>query len=301
MGAWDVGLCDNDDAADLKERMGFFARLPLDGKGLFQRLASAFPDLTDESAEAHGDLLLAAADQFHLYGIACPPLATAAEALLRSGQDLKLKAALGLSPADLKRRAKHLEKLALKLAVPHPRPKTRRIVTSPQSPFAPAGACFAYPIGAAGEPINPYFPAAYTDEHFKRAGFGAFAVLWSGPCDEVFSAALVVRLALKAAQPPILEECAAAEIDWTRAAQGAQGRLAAVLGIFSAKELPKLRVEPIGRLSISAAAVAVRFPAIAALPPLYEASLADHLGHAREAFVLEGEPIHPVPVSQFLA
>ena len=301
MGTWSPTLYGNDDAADLRNRLKILVRLPGDGEALFARLTGEFPALGDADDDSHSAFVLAAADQFHSLGIACPSLFTTAQALITSGRDLAVNRALEMSEGDLRKRAKILNDLKVKWSTPHPKPRPRAVLAKPEPLFAEEGTCFAYPIDRRGESINGYFSAKAIAQEFKPHAWGAMAVLWAGHTEGYFAAALVARLKLPHKPKPDLDTVKASQIDWS-AIRGTPklGYRAVGLGTFARKHLSVMRMEPLGVLTLDRAKVAARFPEIDALPRSLATGLSNFTDYGPVDGV-GGVAITPIPIAEFLA
>jgi hypothetical protein len=155
MGTWGIRLYDNDDASDLRDDFKEAVRANWDGARLLQWAIEEFPAAAAPGRDGYSDLRLALADLFWLYGIEHPDVRDEAFRLITDGTDLELKRSLGMSDRDLARRAKVLDALATKWQAPNPKPRPRRMRTSPEAFVLKEGDCLVYPTSA-GRVRNPY-------------------------------------------------------------------------------------------------------------------------------------------------
>jgi hypothetical protein len=157
MGTWGTGLYANDLAADLKSTISSVLRLPFATNKLQKLLEESFPETSgDEEDEDYSSFWLVTADQFHKQGIDAPEIFSRARQIIDSGQDLKMAEKLDMSPADLRQRAKVLQKLRAQLAEP-PAKKVRKTLSKPQPLVMNVGDVYLYPVFLHDNCINPYF------------------------------------------------------------------------------------------------------------------------------------------------
>ncbi|MBV9016937.1 MAG: hypothetical protein JO058_14895 [Alphaproteobacteria bacterium] len=167
MGAWGVGLYSGDFAQDLKSTISAVCRLPLPE----ERLVDAICDTESSAAadpanEDHTIFWLVLADQFEKRRIFCERVRRTALSIIDGGKDAATMEALGMTPADTRKRAAKLVELRARLlAQPEASPE-RKTIKSPEPYVFDLYGVYAYPI-CGGEPINPYMTA----KHFDRAAW----------------------------------------------------------------------------------------------------------------------------------
>jgi hypothetical protein len=281
MGVWSTALYGGDAALDLRDEVKDLLRAPLDEDGLLAILRVRHPGLDETSDEDHADLWLALADQLHLHAVAAPKALATARAIIDGGLDLDVKRGLGMSEADLKKRAKILDALAAKWATPHPKPTKRKVQDKPEALLFEAGDCLAYPVSPGGAAINPYFASAEKDPSWTPGGYGAAVVLARGLYCGVFAWYAVARLALTSAEPPTLAACAGAQVDSQSSPLAAQLQEQPELSIAAGRLPPnhakRLRLATVGRLAVDEKAVREDLAAVFAPDFTPAPSLADAL------------------------
>ena len=175
MGAWGPGLYSDDFAADLKTTVATLCRLPLSGSELLATLQALEPASASPRDEDHTTFWLVVADQLHRRGI--PSSATErAIAVIDSGSDLAMLEELGLSGADLAKRAAMLDALRARLVSPLPQ-RPRRCLKAPQPLLLQPGEVYAVPLDQYGNVRNPYMAV---DVAFEADSWGCFLVVAAG-------------------------------------------------------------------------------------------------------------------------
>ena len=132
MGAWGVGLYQCDEAEDVKLTFADTVKLPVDVDELVARVTRKSGLGTDPLSEEEVDGWLVIADQLHLFALDHAPTFQTAHRIIDSGADLKAKQELDLSARDLEKRAKVLQDLKAKWAIPHPKPRKRKMIKGPE-------------------------------------------------------------------------------------------------------------------------------------------------------------------------
>ncbi len=211
MGNWGPGLYSNDLSLDLKAVFAELVRLPFAADELLQKLLQAFPAGCDTADEDYTHFWLTTADLFHGYGLSHDEVFDTAERIISSGTDLKLNRELDMSEADLRKRARALDKLAPKWRTPHPKPKARRSLSSPEPLLFEPGDCVIYPTQK-GNAVGAHLSAAEIKKSFAPDGWGAFVVFATARRHGFFACYLVARLFLNTADRPTLDDCAKAAI-----------------------------------------------------------------------------------------
>jgi hypothetical protein len=260
VGSWGVGLYDNDAARDLKAGFAELVRLPIGQDELLEKVLDAFPAGRDPEDEDHTGSWLALADLFHAYGLDHPEVFARALEIVETGADLAALGALEMSDANLRKRARVLDKLAEKWRAPNPKPRGRRLVKTPEPLLFESGDALAYPTQK-GNAASAYLPAARLGEAFRADGWGAFIVLATARRHAYLACYLVARLYLKTAGKPTLEDCAGAVI------AGIDPRIPFIPADPAVKvvsvtraEARKLAVEKIGSCELDQRALRAAFP-----------------------------------------
>ena len=254
MGTWDVGLYANDMALDLKAAVGAVIQVPVDGPQLVKLLADAYPQASgDEADEDYTIFWLALADQFHRRGIACGEVVEKAIALIDSGRDLEMQAALGMTPADLRKREKVLRALREHLLQPVPQ-KPRKTLKKPQPLLLQTGDVIVFPIDDGGHTFNPYYSEMIWKKHFpgpwEPVDWGAAVII---NCGHAFGylayyTPLVILDRLNVTEKPTLDSLRS------------QTWFLKESGTCSKTHFQRMRLEAIGRISIDPQRLRARFP-----------------------------------------
>src|SRR5690242_12935306 len=114
MGAWSTGLYGNDFAMDLRSAIGAVVRLPFEPDRLIELLADTEPGAANSASDPdHATFWLVVADQFAKRDIVAPRVREKAFRLIDSAA--ADAAALGMPPADVRKRVKALEELRTRL------------------------------------------------------------------------------------------------------------------------------------------------------------------------------------------
>lgn len=251
MGTWSTALYGNDTSSDIRGDVREFFRTPLTPDAILAELEKKYPALGDEESEDYADLWLALADQLHAHGIANAKVFATARAIVDKGTDLDMKRALGMDERDLAKRARLLQDLRAKWAVPNPKPIKRKIQSKPDAFLFEVGDCVTFPMNEADAAINPYFTKL--DPRWKPDAYGAMAVLARGRHLGVFAWYAVARLNLRTAMRPAFDRCTAAmveaELSLVEEHMGEKPRLA----IFASRLTPlhgkRMQFEVAGRLA----------------------------------------------------
>lgn len=255
MGAWGPGLYACDVALDLKADVAALVRLPEDAETLVARIRALWPCADDPDDEDHTDFWLVLADQLHGYGIAHQPALERAREIVRSGADLEIKKSLDMAPGDLRKRAAVLAKIEARLAVPNPRPRSRRLLRAPEPFVLDLGACLAYP-SQDGNAANVHMRQSDLDRTFAPNGWGAFIVLARARKLGYFARHLVARLAVAPKTKPTRASCAASRLSANKFAWSLEPPTAAVAWVeVTRPHLKKLGAEALGALAVDGEAV----------------------------------------------
>jgi hypothetical protein len=303
VGCWGVGLYDNDAARDLKAGFAELVRLPVGPDELLDKVLDAFPAGRDPQDEDHTGSWLALADLFHAYGLDHPEVFARAFEIVETGADLAALRALEMAEADLGKRARLLDKLAEKWRAPHPKPRARRLVETPEPLLFESGEALAYPTQK-GNAANAVLPAARMAEAFRPDGWGAFVVLATARRHGYFACYLVARLFLGTAGKPTLADCAGAVI------AGIDPRIPLIPADPAVKvvsvtraEARKLAVEKIGGCALAQEALRAAFPEpyrSLDRPSWSLAGLLRPYSEGKTILLERSVPLKKLPLSRFL-
>jgi len=181
MGAWGLGLYSGDFASDLKTTVAAVCRLPLDDEALVEAVCQSERSVAaDPTNPDHTIFWLVLADQFEKRGIFSPYVRETALAIIDSGNDTAAMRALGMKPADMRKRMVQLAALRARLLAQLPASRDRKIIKEPEPYVFELHGVYAYPTRG-GSAINPYMPA----KRFDRAawspdGFGLMLIVGRG-------------------------------------------------------------------------------------------------------------------------
>ena len=181
MGAWGIGLYSGDFAQDLKAGVSAVCRLPLDEETLVDALCqSESAAATDPANEDHTIFWLVLADQFEKRRVFSNRARQTALDIIDGGKDAAMMVALGMKPADIRKRAKKLAELRERLLAQPKASRERKTIKAPEPYVFELYGVYAYPTRG-GQPLNPYIPA----KRFDRAawhpeGFGQMLVVNRG-------------------------------------------------------------------------------------------------------------------------
>jgi len=128
MGAWGIGLYSGDFAMDLRTAISAVCRLPLDEEALVDAISqSESRAATDPANEDHPIFWLVLADQFEKRLVFSKRVRETTLAIIDGGKDAAMMQALGMKPADLRKRASKLAELRARLlAQPEARKSARQ-------------------------------------------------------------------------------------------------------------------------------------------------------------------------------
>jgi hypothetical protein len=282
MGTYGTGLYGNDTAMDLRDELRLVVRTPWDGQRLAAWAAGAYPAIADPADEQHSDVALALADQFWLYGIDHAPTFRRARDIVTGGTDLASKQALGMSGGDLRRRARTLEVVLAKWQQPNPRPRARRILSTPEPFVLQPGDCLVYPV-ADGAIRNPYVGPRKAERFFAvhrwvADGWGSLIVLDAYHRHDVLARYIVALLANDDDRPPGIDEIPGLHIRHTRhiglpAGSPARRRVHAVH--TTRIHLERMRMQAIGNLAVDPMVVASHGLTFGTPPLTFDTDLAN--------------------------
>ena len=181
MSAWGIGLYSGDFALDLKATIAAVCRLPLDEEALVDAICQSEPSAAGDPADGdHTVFWLILADQFEKRLIFSQRVRQTALSIIDGGQDAAIMQALGMKPADLRKRADRLAELRARLLAQPEASGKRKTIQAPQPYVFALYGVYAYPTRG-GAPINPYMPASRFDRAgWQPDGFGLMLVVARG-------------------------------------------------------------------------------------------------------------------------
>jgi hypothetical protein len=253
MGAWGIGLYSGDFAQDLKAAIGAVCRLPLSEAELVDALCeSEKTAATDPTDEDHTIFWLVLADQFERRRVFSSRVRQTALEIIDGGRDAAMMQALGMKPADIRKRAAKLAELRARLVVQPEISGERKTITAPLPYVFQQYGVYAYPV-CKGEPINPYMPASRFDRAaWEPEGFMLMLILRRG---RGFGY-LPWYVAVKATQIfPVVPDRAAvvANVRWT----------ATIYGTCNPPHFKKMELTEVGAFQLDPALVDRFFPHLA--------------------------------------
>lgn len=265
MGVWGSGLYSGDFAMDLRGTIGAVARLPFESDKLVEILCETEPSAATKPDDVdHSTFWLVVADQFAKRGIVNDRARDMALKIIDSGSDLAMLGKLGMSPADLKKRAKMLVEVRARAAAPVVR-KPRNILKKPQPLLMEAGDAFVYPVHRRElfantahrridwECINPYFASKERSSHggaWTQEGWAACVIVDRGRAFDFLSwyRPLVARTPWIGDRPSL--EILRGEVLW----------MWETPGTCSAQHFKRMELEKLGTFALDAEKLRSIFP-----------------------------------------
>ncbi|MEO0428283.1 MAG: hypothetical protein AAF160_12695 [Pseudomonadota bacterium] len=323
MGSWGSGLYQDDTALDVREAFKELVILPVEPAELVERMATRFGMGAAPMDEEEVDFWLALADQLHLYAIEHAPTMDRAREIITSGADLAAKEALEMAPRDLAKRKVVLGQLLDRWAVPHPKPRKRKMMKGPEPFVFDIGDVWVYPtMNHAAIPVQwgDYHPATIGD-FFRRDGWGAMIVFDRWLHQDFHARYLIAVAWLEKGAEPTLEAVRAAPVDgwferdWLMEDQVAFVDLHSEMAFSThfpkaRKRLKALEAVRIGALPVDAATLRAkarviveqafdRADGLASLPHLL--TLRSTHDESPEMVSIRGEPCRHLPVASVLS
>jgi hypothetical protein len=184
MGVWGAGLYAGDFAQDLKSAATLLLRLPRTPDEILAELVALHPEEANAPThEEHSTFWLVVADQMEKKGALAASARERALDIIRSRADAATMADLGLSGADLKRRAQALDRLAAQLEAPTQR-KRSTLKKPPPMAFATGEIILAPTRG--GQARNPYMPPSHYPADWVADGWFVAVILHAERLFEFF-------------------------------------------------------------------------------------------------------------------
>jgi len=259
MGVWGAGLYSGDFAADLRSTVRAVAELPFDDQRLLDILREAELSAADDANhEDHTTFWLVVAHQFAHRGIGCDRARERALEIIDRGEDLSTMKRLGMSEADLRKRATMLIDLREKIDEVSSGPRPRRTLKKPQPLLMSAGDVVLYPT-CGGKPINPYFASKDLVRHYTKGGpafwtqdgWAAMVIVDCGRAFDFFSWYRPLVLAEAWSETPNLDALCG----------GLLWRLG-LPGTCAASHFKKMELRRIGQLPVDPKRVSAVFPGL---------------------------------------
>ena len=244
MSVWGVELYDNDITVDLRDLFRDFARYPLAAADLLQIVTACFPASADPEDKNYTSFWLAAADQYHTYGIDDPTVFERALDIIRSGADLELHESFGIG-SSIKYRARMLTALEEKLSKPNPKAKKRNLLKRPEAPAFDEGDVIAYPSVSA-LPFSRF--TKRLTGGWDPDGWSSFAVLVRFHIHDFFPIYLIGALGEYGRVPPGPELLSAAKLPFYP-----------VLVTHSSQDPKRMGLERVAQFSIDEQAIQANF------------------------------------------
>ena len=250
---------------DLRGTIGAVVRLPFESDRLVEILCETEPSAaTNPEDEDYSTFWLVVADQFAKRGIVSDRARDIALQIIDSGSDLAILGKLGMSPADLKKRAKMLVEVRTRAAAPIVA-KPRTVLKKPQPLLMEVGDAFVYPIHRREvfgdtahrridwECINPYFTSKKRSSHgdtWTQDGWAAYVIVDSGRAFDFLSwyRPLLARTPWIADKPSL--ETLRGEVLWAWETPGT----------CSAQHFKRMELEKLGTFALDAEKVKRIFP-----------------------------------------
>lgn len=166
MGRWGSGLYANDTAADLRPLVSTALKLPRPIGEIVDLVVDREALIAcDLDHEDHTTFWLVLADRIWTSGDRSERVFSKAIDIIVEGRDLRMCQRLGMTEADLRKRAQALEALRKRLETIH-EGATRTTLAKPKTQLFRVGDVLTVPIDEQGEPANPYFSAKHLDQTF---------------------------------------------------------------------------------------------------------------------------------------
>ncbi len=207
MRMWGTGLYQSEYAYDLKSEVLQLLSLPFDIDEVLRILGEDHPEANEPDHEMHPEYWLVIQDQFHAFGIQRMDAKDQASKIIRDGPDLSAWCDLDGGEANIRRRAKVLDRLLEKWATPRRRPRKRKIIEDGGPFLLDVGDVVAVNYGLRlGE--------RYLQGGARRDRWGAFIVLNRIRLHGVLPRYAVAQLTVdREDTPPDLEACLASDIE----------------------------------------------------------------------------------------
>ena len=256
MGAWSTGLYGNDFAMDLRSAIAAVVRLPFEPDRLVDLLADTEPGAARRTDDPdHATFWLVVADQFAKRGIVEPSVREKALALVESAA--ADAAALGMPPADVKKRVKVVEELRTRLLAMPAESRPRTVMHKPQAFVLDVGQVVIFPTDH-GKPINPYFKSKTLLREWTKDGIrpwtaDGWTAMVIGERARAFDylswyrGAIAVR---STPERPSLESLLSDDLEWRLTRPGT----------LTALHMKRLELETIGAVEIDTARLDALFP-----------------------------------------
>lgn len=237
MGAWGVGLYDDDYAADLKQVIALLAKAKINGDRLVEILLDQQGGAV--SAEDEAIFWLVVADQCERRGIPCQSAFQQALTIVSGCTDLRRLGDLGLKEKELEKRREILADLAERLHAPR---SAKALPTSPKQPkkIFEVGEVYAFPTMAGW--ARKVWGADNGD--FKPDGWGALLVVDCGLLYGLRPWCAIASLAIDSSTAPALADVMESELLYYPQTRGA------TLCVPQRAHVKRMEAKPLGCLRL---------------------------------------------------
>jgi hypothetical protein len=260
MGVWGTSLYSGDFAMDLRSTVAALLRLPFEPQRIVDIACEIEPAAAKNPRdEEHTIFWLVLADQFAKRGVSYDRVRTKALSIIDSGEDLAALTALGMKPADIRRRRNMLNELRARIAEPTIINKPRKTLRTAQPLLVQIGDVLVYPT-CGGKNINPYFPSKEKDIRYTKNGpvpwtqdgWGAMVVIDCGRAFDFLTWYRSMTIAHAVAERPSLDSLYSDDVLWRFG----------LPGTCSTSHFKKMELQNIGTVSIDREKLKQLFPEI---------------------------------------
>lgn len=186
MGTWGSGLYSNDMAEDLRPLVSTALKLPLPIEEIVDLIVASEQQVAlDSDDEDYTAFWLVFADLIWKSGDRSERVFAKATGLIEGGDDLKMCESLGMEGSDLRKRAKALDALKLKLTKAN-EGKSRKTLSKPLPQLFCVGDMLTFPVDERGQPANPYFPVKHLEQTFTATSKKSSVILEAGMAFDFF-------------------------------------------------------------------------------------------------------------------
>ena len=259
MGVWGTGLYSGDFAMDLRTTVAALLRLPVDPERIVDIACETEPAANNPGDEEHTTFWLVLADQFAKRSVSCDRVRTKALSIIDADEDLASLTALGMKPADIRRRRRMLDELRARITASSAVSKPRKTLRAPQPLLMEVGDVLVYPT-CRGKNINPYFPSKERDIQYtkngpvpwQQDGWAAMVVIDCGRAFEFLSWYRPWTIAYSVIERPSLELLSGNDVLWRSGSPGT----------CSASHFKKMELDKIGSVPVDPEKLKRVFPEI---------------------------------------
>ncbi len=186
MGTWGSGLYSNDMAADLRPLVNTALKLPLTIDEIVDLIVNQERQVAlDPNDEDYTTFWLVLADLIWKSGDRSTRVFGQAIAIIDDGRDLRMCEILGMGDSDLKKRAKALHRLKIRLAKVNEGNK-RKALSKPIVQLFSVGDLLRFPVDERDQAANPYFPVKHLESTFVPVSEKSCVIVEVGMAFEFF-------------------------------------------------------------------------------------------------------------------